>query len=507
MKNKCLCVGIIALFFGLIITPIFSIAYENSYSLPPPIHVDMLLEKAMCRRMSVREFNSQPVTEDELSTILWAAHGFSNGKHNVHKIAMICSVQIYVMKEDAVYKYDPLNHSLSLWKEGDFRDIGMYDDAPLKIGITWNITKCSKELMACIEIGEIGQNVYFVANALNLGTVTTTTEAEELVRIDLPSCEIPKVVMPIGHPKNPYNFTYEPISSELPTVKNSSISLYKAIHDRKEAIAWKDGITNQEQSQIIWASYGYSYFIDNLNNKRHRTLPSAGARYPFRVFLVNESGIYRYYPRTHSLRKIVDGDKRQEVATASQPFVASAPCIVIPVLDKIASKKYLWMWYYEAGAFAHNVFLEATAWNLSANVILPVDTEKILSILELDSDYVPFFVIPVGREEKVRDEIQPSIEITKPKEGYLYIFDKEIIPVGITTLIGSCTLTAEVNDNYAVQAVRFFVDGIAVNETYLSPYNCKIPSSIFPKKHVMEIRAYDYEENEAIVQMEYVKIL
>ncbi|MDH7507430.1 MAG: hypothetical protein QHH15_06585, partial [Candidatus Thermoplasmatota archaeon] len=41
---------------------------NNKYPLPPPISIDMILEESICRRMSVRSFTSEQVTDEELST-------------------------------------------------------------------------------------------------------------------------------------------------------------------------------------------------------------------------------------------------------------------------------------------------------------------------------------------------------------------------------------------------------------------------------------------------------
>ncbi|RLF46221.1 MAG: hypothetical protein DRN29_05390, partial [Thermoplasmata archaeon] len=80
------------------------------YELPAPIKIDISLEEAIARRKSVREFTEEPVSEEELSTILWYAYGYINGKRPVHAIDKNAA-QIYVLKEDGVYKYDALNHS------------------------------------------------------------------------------------------------------------------------------------------------------------------------------------------------------------------------------------------------------------------------------------------------------------------------------------------------------------------------------------------------------------
>jgi hypothetical protein len=142
------------------------------------------------------------------------------------------------------------------------------------------------------------------------------------------------------------------------------------------------------------------------------------------MYAVTEKGIFYYQPNllvkftkfpvdflgmpvlTYMLRKIA-GDHRLEVAqTSAQPSIASAPLIILLVLnlnetrpagaDDLSAEIYRRFWYYEAGASAHNVLLEATAWNLSATIVLPTDTLALRSVLKLDEDYVPLFIIPVG---------------------------------------------------------------------------------------------------------------
>ncbi|GAF68485.1 unnamed protein product, partial [marine sediment metagenome] len=110
------------------------------------------------------------------------------------------------------------------------------------------------------------------------------------------------------------------------------------------------------------------------------------------------------FPIVTFLIKIRRGDHRQEIAQASQPFVASAPLIIISVLDiqktiqwdDLSGEEIRWIWYYEAGASAHNVLLEATAWDLSANIVPPTDTAAIRSLLRLTENYLPLLVVPVG---------------------------------------------------------------------------------------------------------------
>lgn len=47
-------------------------------TLPEPLPVDMLLERSISRRMSFHNgYPATPVTDEELSTVLWAAYGIT----------------------------------------------------------------------------------------------------------------------------------------------------------------------------------------------------------------------------------------------------------------------------------------------------------------------------------------------------------------------------------------------------------------------------------------------
>ena len=308
------------------------------YSLPPPIPVDMVLEESICRRMSVRAFTNESVTDQELSTILWAAYGYTeNGNRSIFSSDGTYSTVIYVIRSDATYKYIPETHSLSLFKNGNYLDLGGYT-APIKFGLVWNKSITADEKKGMAEIGMIGQNIYFDANALNLGTVTTGMNVEDLNQLGIPSNEKPEIIMPLGHPSSAYDFTYTPLPmSNLPVISNTTFSLADSINKRQIVTMWDNTpLSISEQSQLIWSSYGSSYFMDNVNHKRHRTLPSAINKYPFKIFAVNQSGVYQYSPGTHSLTPIVQGDVREDIRgslDASNIMVTSAAWIIIPCLD------------------------------------------------------------------------------------------------------------------------------------------------------------------------------
>jgi len=377
----------------------------DEYPLPPPISVDMVLEESICRRMSVRSFTGEAVTDEELSTILWAAYGYTeNGNRSIFNPDGTYSTIIYVIRSDATYKYVPENHSLSLFKSGNYLHLGQYT-SPIKFGLVWDMDVESDEMRGMADIGMIGQDIYFDANALDLGTVTTGLYVEDLYELGIPSNEKPEIIMPLGHPSPPYDFTYNPLPpSNLPAVVDNTLSLEDAINNRQIIDIWDNlPVSLLEQSQLIWSSYGYSYLIDNVNNKRHRSLPSAIGYYPFKIFAANHSGVYQYAPSTHSITEILQGDQREEIKNCVEyntVILDTASFIIIPFLDtNIGGPQYQRFWYYENGAIIHNVLLEATALDLSANVLYDISDEADLrSALGISSqtNLLPLSVVPVG---------------------------------------------------------------------------------------------------------------
>ena len=432
--KKAVLITIIILFFGVAISPVMGISFSQKeyaniestliakdYVLPPPRFIDMSLEKSIMRRSSVRNFTEEPVTDEELATILWAAYGLrEDGKLTVAEINGTHAAVIYVLLEN-VYKYNPQNHSLDFYKEGDYRDIeGMQYHAPVQLGLCWN-TDIADINFGSAECGAIGQNIYFAANAIGLGTVITAQIPPAITPVGLPSNEKGIGIMPLGHVENPYNFKYRPfLLSLLPRVKFSETNLTSALEKRNETTTWEsNSISRHDLSHLVWASYGYSYYLDRSGNyvvTRHHTIPSAHGYYPFRIYTVTKSGISRYIyglwnidvwglPVVAYLLKNNFGDKRDIVAEASESFVADAPFCIIPVLDIENTNKWddlsddsvRWIWYFEAGASSHNILLQATSLGLAGNIVPINDKAAICSLLRLNEEkFDPMFVVPVG---------------------------------------------------------------------------------------------------------------
>ena len=106
--------------------------------------------------------------------------------------------------------------------------------------------------------------------------------------------------------------------------------------------------------------------------------------------------------------------------------------------------------------------------------------------------YMPFN----GTIDEVRiflDSKAPELEITKPKEGHLYLFDKEIILIPITIIIGQVTVEVDAFDEIGgsgIDRVKFYIDDeLKATDTSL-PHEWLWDKQVF-FKHTIKVVAYD----------------
>jgi SagB-type dehydrogenase family enzyme len=199
----------------------------NTIALPPPITRGALsVEEAIARRRSRRDFSNNPLLLRDISQLCWAAQGVTeatNGLRAAPSAGALYPVELYLVVGNSdlgqgVYRYVSASHTLSLVKKGDFRselrdaslDQECVADAALDFVITGVFDRTTikygergRERYVPMEAGHIAENVYLMAEALGLGTVSVGAFQDDRVRevISAPSECIPLYVMPIGHVK------------------------------------------------------------------------------------------------------------------------------------------------------------------------------------------------------------------------------------------------------------------------------------------------------------------
>ncbi|MEM4462761.1 MAG: SagB/ThcOx family dehydrogenase [Fervidicoccaceae archaeon] len=198
--------------------------------LPPPRKLTaMSVEEALLLRRSVRSFLYDPLTLDELSLLLWAAGGRVGKEENrrtapsagaTYPLLILCFVGpnsiVGGQRIDAgVYRYEWKDHSLEMIIEGDRRKelaraaLGQrfIYEAPISIAIFADYSKTTRYYgergyrYVHMEAGHVGENIYLMATALNLGTVAVGAfDDEEVMRITGIN-ELPLYIFPIGRPR------------------------------------------------------------------------------------------------------------------------------------------------------------------------------------------------------------------------------------------------------------------------------------------------------------------
>ena len=198
---------------------------------------------------------------------------------------------------------------------------------------------------------------------------------------------------------------YEIIQLPEPKYK-SNTSIEEALLKRRSVRDYKsEPLSIAEVSQILWAAQGITDDIDRL-----RTAPSAGALYPLEIYLVAanvkdlSAGIYKYNPQSHSIKKILEGDKRTEISNASlrqESIESSSALVVISAIYERTSVKYGKRTEryvnMEVGHVGQNIYLQAFSLGLGTVMIGAFEDDKLKKALCLPSDEFPLAVYPLGK--------------------------------------------------------------------------------------------------------------
>ena len=188
----------------------------------PRYRSDVSVEQALKERRSVRSYNDEPLTLEQVSQILWAAQGITDkrGFRTAPSGGALYPLDLYVVVgnvnglDEGIYKYQPGGHSLVMVQKGDKRaelcdatyNQLFVKDAAVDLvffSVYERITKKYGERgvrYAHIEVGHAAQNVYLQAVALNLDTVVVGAFRDDEVKkvISGEENEDPLYIMPLG---------------------------------------------------------------------------------------------------------------------------------------------------------------------------------------------------------------------------------------------------------------------------------------------------------------------
>lgn len=192
----------------------------------------------------------------------------------------------------------------------------------------------------------------------------------------------------------------EPATIELPSPETSGdTSLEETLAERRSTRRFGRGdLTEAEVSQLLWAAQGIT------SERGFRTAPSAGARYPLTVYVLRPTGLYRYIPRSHRLRRVDGADQREAMweDVYARPWLEDSPAIFLIAADyAVTRKKYgrkaERFVHIEAGHVGQNILLQATTLDLSCVPIGAFHEKRVHRTLSLPASQTPLYVVAVGR--------------------------------------------------------------------------------------------------------------
>ncbi len=158
-------------------------------------------------------------------------------------------------------------------------------------------------------------------------------------------------------------------------------------------------LTAAEIGQLLWAAQGVTH------EDGRRTAPSASNLKALETYVVTADGLARYLPDEHALATLDDADLRArlEEAAGGQPFIGSAPLVVIfsivpgRLSGRHGEERAIRYADLEAGHAGQNLLLQAVALDLGAVPVGSFDDRAVCQLLELPDGEKPRYLFAVGR--------------------------------------------------------------------------------------------------------------
>ena len=157
------------------------------------------LMEALQNRQSQRSFSSKELSLQQLSDLLWSAYGINrpNGFRTVPSAKSYYEFDIYIIKSEGWFVYDPVKHLLLKMGNEDLRGYAGTQDfvkiAPVNLVFVADfdrMTKTDEEFRifySAADVGFISQNVYLYCASAGLATVVRggidKVKASEVLRL------------------------------------------------------------------------------------------------------------------------------------------------------------------------------------------------------------------------------------------------------------------------------------------------------------------------------------
>lgn len=190
----------------------------QAIALPPPVMAGgMSLMQALEARRSVREYADRPVSDQDLSNLLWAAWGVNRPQEDGRTVPRwrdAYLLDVYVIRADGVWLYEPKTHRLLFHMAGDLRGQTTTGQpfvatAPLNLAYAIDTSKITgeseddKNATAGATAGVTGQSVYLYCASAGLATVFRESVPASLAKtLKLAPGQIIQFAQTVGYPKS-----------------------------------------------------------------------------------------------------------------------------------------------------------------------------------------------------------------------------------------------------------------------------------------------------------------
>jgi SagB-type dehydrogenase family enzyme len=188
----------------------------------PAVELSEPLPQLLARRHSQRDYSHTPLTQTELTSLLWAAQGRMphDGSRTAPSAGALYPLELYCLVgavtglDAGVYHYRPALPALALCQNGDRRkelanaalDQGWIAVAPLVLAFAAEFERTTRKYgergvrYVHIEVGHAAQNVCLMATSLGLGSATVGAFDDGDVKtvLQLPQNEVPLYLLPVG---------------------------------------------------------------------------------------------------------------------------------------------------------------------------------------------------------------------------------------------------------------------------------------------------------------------
>ena len=150
----------------------------------PKLDTSKSLAQALKDRKTTREYGSGDLSQQALSSLLWAAWGINrpdSGRRTAPSAVNWQEIDVYIATTQGMYLYDPKGNALIPVVSGDIRaltytQVDRFKDAPLNLVYIADLVKMgegeegSKLVLAAMNTGFIAENVYLYCASEGLPT-------------------------------------------------------------------------------------------------------------------------------------------------------------------------------------------------------------------------------------------------------------------------------------------------------------------------------------------------